>query len=53
MIRAAYEERFLLSRKQVAALDKWDKKKDAKLVNNDASDVTIEEETSDYYYGSD
>ena len=49
MVRAAYEERFVVSTKQKAALDKWEKKDPAKLAVEDASDVTTEEEDSAYY----
>ena len=53
MVRAAYEERFVVSPKQKAALDKWEKKDPAKLAVEDAGDVTTEEEESDCYYNSD
>ncbi len=52
VVRAAYEERFVISVKQTAALDKWEKKDTAKLAVEDAGDVTTEEE-SDCYYNSD
>lgn len=50
VIRAAYEERFVISTKQTAGLDKWEKKDTAKLAVEDAGDVTTEEEC---YYASD
>ena len=53
VVRAAYEERFVISAKQRAGLDKWEKKDTAKLAVEDAGDVTTEEERSDYYYNSD
>jgi hypothetical protein len=53
VVRAAYEERFVVSTKQTAGLDKWEKKDTAKLAVEDAGDVTTEEEKSDYYYNSD
>jgi hypothetical protein len=53
VVRAAYEERFVVSTKQKAALDKWEKKDPAKLAVEDAGDVTTEEEESDCYYNSD
>ncbi len=49
VVRAAYEERFVISIKQTAALDKWEKKDTAKLAVEDAGDVTTEEEEPDYY----
>jgi hypothetical protein len=53
VVRAAYEERFVVSAKQGAALDKWEKKDPAKLAVEDAGDVTTEEEELDCYYDSD
>jgi hypothetical protein len=53
MVRAAYEDRFIISTKQTAALDKWEKKDAAKLAIEDADDVITEEETLDCYYDSD
>ena len=53
VVRAAYEERFVVSTKQKAALDKWEKKDPAKLAVEDAGDVTTDEEESDCYYNSD
>lgn len=50
VVRAAYEERFVISTKQKAGLDKWEKKDTAKLAVEDAGDVTTEEEKSDCYY---
>jgi hypothetical protein len=52
VVRVAYEERFVISAKQKAGLDKWEKKDAAKLAVEDAGDVTTEEE-SDCYYNSD
>ena len=52
VVRAAFEERFVFSAKQKAALDKWEKMDAAKLAEEDAGDVTTEEE-SDCYYNSD
>lgn len=49
VVRAAYEERFVVSTKQKAALDKWEKKDPAKLAVEDAGDVTTEEEGQDYF----
>jgi hypothetical protein len=53
VVRAAYEERFVISTKQTARLDVWEKKDAAKLAVEDAGDVTTEEEGSDGYYDSD
>jgi len=53
VVRAAYEERFVISTKQTAGLDKWEKKDTAKLAVEDAGDVTTEEEESDCFYTSD
>lgn len=53
VVRAAYEERFVVSAKQGAILDKWEKKDPDKLAVEDAGDVTTEDEESDYYYHSD
>ena len=53
VVRAAYEERFVISTKQTAGLNKWEKKDTAKLAVEDAGDVTTEEEKSDCYYTSD
>jgi hypothetical protein len=53
VVRAAYEERFVVSTKQIARLDEWEKKDAAKLAKEDAGDVTTEEEGSDGYYNSD
>jgi hypothetical protein len=50
VVRAAYEERFVVSTKQKAALDKWEKKDAAKLAEEEAGDVTTEEEESGCYY---
>ena len=53
VVRAAYEERFIISTKQTAGLDKWEKKDTAKLAVEDAGDVTTEVEESDCCYTSD
>jgi hypothetical protein len=53
VIRAAYEERFVISAKQTAKLEEWEKKDAAKLAVEDAGDVTTEDEGSDGYYDSD
>jgi hypothetical protein len=53
VVRAAYEERFVISTKQIAGLDKWEKKDTAKLAVEDAGDMTTEEEKSDFYFNSD
>jgi len=53
VVRAAYEERFVISTKQRASLDRWEKTDAAKLAVEDAGDVTTEEEGSDGYYDSD
>ena len=53
VVRAAYEERFVVSAKQKVSLDKWEKKDPAKLAVEDAGDVTTEEEELDCYYDSD
>lgn len=54
-VRAAYEERFSISEKQRAGLDKWVKKDESGvLLNLEAeSDATTDEEDSDNYYNSD
>lgn len=53
MVRAAYKERFVISTKQTAGLDKWEKKDIARLAVEDAGDVKTEEEMSDFRYNSD
>ncbi|KAH8693580.1 hypothetical protein BGW36DRAFT_429624 [Talaromyces proteolyticus] len=53
VVRAAYEERFVVSVKQTARLDEWEKKDATKLAVEDAGDVTTEEEGTDYYDDSD
>ncbi|KAI9774393.1 MAG: hypothetical protein M1840_004287 [Geoglossum simile] len=53
VVRAAYEERFVVSPKQRARLDQWKKESDAdRTVDNDG-DVTTEKEESDYYDSDD
>jgi hypothetical protein len=46
--RAAYEERFVVSAKQISKLDEWAKKGSANQEDTD-EDVTTEEESSDSY----
>lgn len=53
VIRAAYEARFILSSKQKAQLDKWEKSDAAKLALEDQRDVTTEQEVSDLEIDSD
>jgi hypothetical protein len=53
VVRAAYEERFVLSTKQRVRLDQWEKGDAAKRAEDDDGDATTEEEVSDYYYNSD
>jgi hypothetical protein len=54
VVRAAYEERFVLSTKQRARLDQWEKGDAAKRAADDDGDATTEEEdVLDYYYNSD
>jgi hypothetical protein len=53
VVRVAYEERFVISTKQKAGLDKWEKKDTTILAVEDAGDVTTEEEELDCYYNSD
>jgi hypothetical protein len=53
VVWAAYEERFVITTKQTARLDEWEKKDAAKLAVEDAGDMTTEEEGSDGYYDSD
>ena len=53
VVRAAYEERFVISTKQTARLDQWEKKDAAKLAVEDAGDITTDEEEADTYYDSD
>lgn len=48
IVRAAYEDRFVVSSKQMATLDKWNKDG-----VEDKEDATTEEEDNDDYYGSD
>jgi hypothetical protein len=51
--RAAYEERFVVSMKQRAGLDQWEKRNAAKLAAEDDGDATTEEEKISYYgFGS-
>lgn len=52
VIQTAYEERFVVSAKQKAVLDKWEKGENAKRVADSDGDVTTEEEVEEYY-GSD
>lgn len=52
VVRAAYEERFIISAKQTVGLNKWKKKDTAKLAVEDAGDVTTEVKESDCYYTS-
>jgi hypothetical protein len=49
VIRAAHEERFVISPKQRARLDQWVKEDAAKLAVEDDGDVTTEESDSDFY----
>ncbi|OBT66557.1 hypothetical protein VE03_03703 [Pseudogymnoascus sp. 23342-1-I1] len=51
VVRAAYEERFVVSVKQRAGLDRWEKEDAAKLAVENDGDVTTEVEYVDY--GSD
>jgi hypothetical protein len=44
IVRAAYEDRFVVSKKQTAGLDKWNKDGD-----RSEDDLTTEEEEDDYY----
>jgi hypothetical protein len=53
VVRAAYEERFVVSTKQRVSLDQWEKMDAAKLASEDDGDVTTEEEMLDCYYNSD
>jgi hypothetical protein len=53
MVRAAYEDRFVISTKQRARLDQWEKTDPAKLAAEDNGDVTTEEEVPDDDYSSD
>jgi hypothetical protein len=50
VVRAAYEERFVVTVKQMARLDEWLKRDTEDDVEED---VTTEEESEDEYYGSD
>ena len=45
VVRAAYTERFVISTKQAAVLEKWEKNDAAKLAVEDAGDKTTEEES--------
>ncbi|KUL84886.1 hypothetical protein ZTR_08248 [Talaromyces verruculosus] len=47
VVRAAYEERFVLSSKQKVTLDRWSKPKPAEHVSDDY--VTTEDDFSEYY----
>lgn len=49
VIRAAHEERFVISTNQRTRLDQWKKGDAAKLVVEDDGDVTTEEADSDFY----
>ena len=53
VVRAAYEERFVLSTKQRARLDQWEKGDAAKRAADDDGDATTEEEVLDYYNSDD
>ncbi|QKX63694.1 uncharacterized protein TRUGW13939_10865 [Talaromyces rugulosus] len=48
VVRAAYEERFVVSSKQNAMLDRWIKPKPAEDISDDY--VTTEDDFSDYYF---
>lgn len=50
VVRAAYEERFVVTVKQIARLDEWLK---GDTEDDVEEDVTTEEESEDEYYGSD
>jgi hypothetical protein len=50
--RAAYEERFVVSSKQISRLDEWAKKGSVHQEGTD-EDVTTEEESSDSYNSDD
>jgi hypothetical protein len=52
VVRAAYEERFFVSVKQRAGLDKWEKTDAAELAeeDEDENDVTTEEEEEPIYF---
>jgi hypothetical protein len=49
VVRAAYEERFVVSTKQRAGLDQWEKRDAARLAAEDDGDATTEEEKISYY----
>ena len=49
MIRAAFEERFVASAKQIAELEKWQIRKPNEDGSEEEEDVTTEESYSDYY----
>jgi hypothetical protein len=50
VVRAAYQERFVVTVKQMARLDEWLK---GDTEDDVEEDVTTEEESEDEYYGSD
>ncbi len=52
VLRAAYEERFVISEKQKTGLDKWEKTEADLLAEEDEEDVTTDEEDL-YLYDSD
>jgi len=49
VIRAAYEERFIVSTKQKIALDVWEKTDNAKIFESDEGNATTEDEGPGYY----
>lgn len=51
VVRAAYEERFVVSGKQMARLDQWEKGEGAEREEDD--DTTTDDEVEDYYFNSD
>lgn len=53
MIRAAYEERFILSTKQRDRLDQWEKGEAAKQAADEDGDASTNEAESDYDFWSD
>ncbi|KAH8592139.1 hypothetical protein B0O99DRAFT_689920 [Bisporella sp. PMI_857] len=53
VVRAAYEERFVVTEKQRLRLDQWEKTDPTKLAAEDEGDVTTEEDESDGFYTSD
>jgi len=52
-VRAAYEERFVISMKQKGGLDRWEKTDEGKKFETDDGDLMTEDESPEYYDSDD